>query len=186
VDAVAAGLIGIFFEWRWSPVVVLFGMFCVWVEATVRAPYKQRDEARALLKYRTKPLPNRAKLVEAIAEAKIAVVEYLEFYKGLKVSKQGCYTVDIDSASALDKVQERYKVALESMGKQIIVAGSDYEGLTKPLLSLMQSGKAILDTPTAKLADSILTFKSHLDKSIKQAVANIDILNQQASHKETC
>ena len=187
LDAVVAVVIGGVFGWYWGLVVVLFGMFCVWMGASVRVPYKQRDEARALLKSKTKPRPltNREKLIEAIAEAGIAVVEYVELMEGLEKSRrQSTDVVNVDAIRAIHKRQERYKVALESMEKQIAVAGSDYESLLKPLFLFIQSGEAILNASTSENKGSILNFKFRLDEVIRQAVDNIDELNQQASHKE--
>lgn len=46
LDVVVAGIIGGVFGWYWGLAIVVFGMFCVWIGATVRAPYKQRNQAR--------------------------------------------------------------------------------------------------------------------------------------------
>ncbi len=149
-----------------------------------RAPYKQRNEARALLQSKIKPLPNREKLIEAIAEARIAVVEYVELMDSLENwRRQHPHTVNVDAMGMFDETQKRYKVALESMEKQITVAGSDYSSILEPLYLFIQSS-AIINTSTTENAKTILNFKFRLDKVIRQTVDNIDKLNQQASRKE--
>ncbi len=47
LDAVAAVVIGGLFGWYWGLLVVVFGMICVWMAATISAPVKQRNELRA-------------------------------------------------------------------------------------------------------------------------------------------
>ncbi len=42
-------MIGGVFQWYWGLVVVLFGMFCVWLGATASAPVRQRNEARNMM-----------------------------------------------------------------------------------------------------------------------------------------
>lgn len=49
LDVVGGGVVGLVFEWGWGLGLILFGVFCVWVCATARAPIKQRDEARRLI-----------------------------------------------------------------------------------------------------------------------------------------
>jgi hypothetical protein len=46
LDVVVAVVIGGLFDWYWGLVIVVFGMFCVWLGATASAPYNKRNEAR--------------------------------------------------------------------------------------------------------------------------------------------
>jgi len=50
LDAVVCLVVGTLFEWYWGLGLFLFAMFCVWIVATVRTPYKQRNEAREAVK----------------------------------------------------------------------------------------------------------------------------------------
>ena len=59
LDAVVGVVIGGVFEWYWGLVVVAFGMFCVWLGATVSAPVKQRNEARRILS----EIPSKRKVI---------------------------------------------------------------------------------------------------------------------------
>lgn len=45
-NPVVAIVIGGLFEWYWTLCIILFGMFCVWLKATISAPIKQRNEVR--------------------------------------------------------------------------------------------------------------------------------------------
>jgi len=45
-ELVGGGVIGRIFGWYWGVLLVLFGMFCVWLGATASAPLRQRNEAR--------------------------------------------------------------------------------------------------------------------------------------------
>lgn len=57
LDAVVAAVIAGIFTWHWGLAVVVFSMICVWMGATFRAPYKQRNELRhALEKLSQTPL----------------------------------------------------------------------------------------------------------------------------------
>ena len=55
LDAVVAVVIGGILGWYWGLAIVIFGMFCVWIGATARAPVKQRNEARELIEQQRKP-----------------------------------------------------------------------------------------------------------------------------------
>jgi hypothetical protein len=46
-DALVATVIGNIFAWYWGILLLLVGMFCVWLIETALAPLKQRNEARA-------------------------------------------------------------------------------------------------------------------------------------------
>ncbi len=127
-----------------------------------------------------KPLLNRNELMKSIAEAQIAVVEYLELMDSSENwRKQHPHTVNVDAMGAVSDTQERYKVALKSLEIQIISAGRYYHPKLKPLFLFIQSGGAL-----SKNAKTILNFKFRLDKVIEQAIEDIDNLNQQASRKE--
>ncbi len=89
----------------------------------------------------------------------------------------------MDALGAIDKTQRRYEIALESLEKEIFVAGSDYESLLKPLLLFIQSAAILNASPTENMK-TILTFQSHLEEAAKQIRNKIDELNRQASHKE--
>lgn len=49
-DALGGVIVGGVFEWYWGLALVVFGMICVWMGATARAPVKQRNEARQKIK----------------------------------------------------------------------------------------------------------------------------------------
>lgn len=49
LEAVVAVVVGGIFGWYWGLGIVIFGMVCIWLGATARAPVWQRNEARRLL-----------------------------------------------------------------------------------------------------------------------------------------
>lgn len=49
LDAVVAAIIGGLLGWYWGLFLVLFGMLCVWLGATLSAPIRQRNEARKII-----------------------------------------------------------------------------------------------------------------------------------------
>ncbi len=81
-------------------------------------PYKQRNEARALLKSRkTIPLPNRNKLIEAIAEIKTATIKYIHLLD----------TIHYSTSVKVNQARERYENAREQLESQQLIAGKEYE-----------------------------------------------------------
>ena len=46
LDAIVGGILGGLTMWYWGLAIVIFGMVCVWMGATARAPIAQRNELR--------------------------------------------------------------------------------------------------------------------------------------------
>ncbi|MFC1875588.1 hypothetical protein ACFLY3_05540 [Chloroflexota bacterium] len=165
--------------WVWVILILILVLLAV-AEGSYRLNKKQQKEisdSKERLASQMKPLPNRKELMESIAEAKIAVVEYIKLMEIRE--KTNASPVYIDALNVGDKEQERYKVAIDELEKQITVAGSDYHPILKPLLLFIQSGGVM-----SKSAKTILNFKYRLDKIIEKAIEDIDNLNQQAFRKE--
>jgi hypothetical protein len=152
-----------------------------------RAPYRQRNEARILLAARPKPKPlgNRGDLLRVITEARIATIEFVEIVNGLKEwDRSNPNRVNIEAISAIEVAQHRQKNAYEAMEREILVAGSDYEPILKPLYLFMQSSAILSASPTENKG-TLLTYKSELEKLITETRNRIDELNPQVSHKES-
>jgi hypothetical protein len=153
----------------------------------LRAPYRQRNEARILLAVRLKPKPlsNRGDLLRAITEARIATIEFVEVVNDLKEwVKSNPNRVNVEAMDTINNARQRQNKAYEAMEKEILVAGSDYEPILKPLYLFMQSS-AILNASPTENKGTLLTYKSKLEKVITETRNKIDELNPQVSHKES-
>jgi len=152
-----------------------------------RAPYRQRNEARTLLAERPKPKPltNRDDLLRAIAEARIATIQFVESVENLKKwAKLHPNLVNVEAMTTIDKAQQKQNKAYEAMEKEILVAGSDYEPILKPLYLFMQSS-AILNASPTENQSTILTYKFKLEEIITQTRNKIIELSKPTSHKES-
>ena len=149
---------------------------------TIKEQKESLEKEMVILTSNMKPLANRNKLIESIAETKIAAIEYIELRESWK--KGNTNPVFVDAINAGDREFKRYKEALEAMDKQIMVAGGDYEVRIRPLFLFIQASEAILNASPTENEDTIITFKFYLENWIRQTVESIDRLNQQASHKK--
>lgn len=179
----------------WQVGLITFGVFAIgfliiyaliFLWNLFRTPYRQRNEARTLLAERPKPKPltNRGDLLRAIAEARIATIQFIESVENLKKwAKLHPNLVNVEVMTTIDKAQQKQNKAYEAMEKEILVAGSDYEPILKPLYLFMQSS-AILNASPTENKGTLLTYKSILEKVITETRNKIDELNPQVSHKE--
>lgn len=76
LDAVVAAAIGGVFGWYWGLAIVTFGMICVWIIATARAPVKQRDEARELVEQQRKPSDSEVNDAIRLLEVETLVIKH--------------------------------------------------------------------------------------------------------------
>jgi hypothetical protein len=153
----------------------------------LRAPYRQRNEARILLAERPKPKPltNRDDLLRTIAEARIATIQFVQNVENLKKwTKLHPNLVNVEAMSTIKEAQHRQERAYEAMEKEILVAGSDYEPILKPLYSFMQSS-AILNASPTDNQSTVLTYKFRLEEIITQTRNKIIELSKPTSHKES-
>jgi hypothetical protein len=178
----------------WQVGLITFGVFAIgfliiyaliFLWNLFRAPYHQRNEVRTLLAERPKPKPltNRGDLLRTIAEVRIATIQFVESIENLKKwAKLHPNLVNVEVMTTIDKAQHRQKNAYETMEKEILVAGSDYEPILKPLYLFMQSSAILNESPTENKG-TLLTYKSKLEKVITETRNKIDELNPQVSHK---
>jgi hypothetical protein len=140
-----------------------------------------RTIIRVKIRAESRILTNRDELLRTIAEARIATIEFVESVENLKEhDKQSPNLINTDICAAVDKAQQRQKSALETMEKEILVAGSDYESILKPLYLFMQSSAILNASPTTNQG-TILTYKYKLEEIITQTRNKIDELSQPVS-----
>lgn len=146
----------------------------------------ERDKAKAELSRQSEliPLSNRDELLRVITEARIATVEFIEGISRLKNSEElHPNLVSVEAMNAIEKIQHRQKKAYEAMEKEILVAGSDYEPILKPLYLFMQSSAILNASPTTRQS-TILTYKLKLEEMITQARNKITELSKPTSRSE--
>lgn len=146
----------------------------------------ERDKAKAELSIQPElmPLSNRDELLRVITEARIATIEFVEVVNYSKNwEKSSPNLVNIETIDTIEKAQHRQKNAYEAMEKEILVAGSDYEPILKPLYLFMQSSALLNASPTEQQS-TILTYKFKLEEMITQTRNKITELSKPTPHKE--
>ncbi len=144
----------------------------------ILAPYRQRNEARVLLKAKPKPfiLANREALLRTIAEARMATIGLVQHFEMLnRLGRENPNRIDIKAIGEMEKTQQRFNQACESFEKEILVAGSDYEPILKPLYLFMQTS-AILNASPGNVSNrnTIMVYKSKLEELVNETRNKID------------
>lgn len=130
------------------------------------------------------PLSNRDELLRAITEGRIATIEFVKGVEDLmKWEKLHPNLVNIEAMTTINNAQQRQRKAFDEMEKEILVAGSDYEPILKPLYLFMQTS-AILNASPTENQSTILTYKFKLEEIITQTRNKITELSNPTSHKE--
>ena len=145
-----------------------------------------RDKAKAELSRQPEltPLSNRDELLRTITEAKIATIEFIEAIDRLKKWEElNPNRVNIEAMSTIEKMQHRQKTAYEAMEKEILVAGSAYEPILRPLYLFMQSSAILNASPTVQQS-TILTYKLKLEGIITEVRNKITEPAKPTSYKE--
>lgn len=113
LDAVVCVLLGSVFEWYWGLGLFLFGMSCVWIGATIRAPIVQRNELRASLRAIPGATPDAPKLAHAQLE-----LIYCEYEFG-EANGTPIVSIEVQFASSSINPMRIEAVVLCLAGKQI-------------------------------------------------------------------
>lgn len=146
----------------------------------------ERDKAKAELSRQSEliPLSNRDELLRVITEARIATIEFIEGISQLKKGEElHPNLVNVEVMSTIEKMQHRQKNAYEALEKEILVAGSAYEPILRPLYLFMQSSAILNASPTVQQS-TILTYKLKLERMITEVRNKITELVKPAFYKE--
>lgn len=138
---------------------------------------KQLIEVNAKLnnKLVIQPLQNRSELIKAMAEAKMATIQFIEYE--LAINKTDSQKL---TPSVYDKAQEfinRYQSSLELLEKETLVAGISYETPINVFGLFIYSGVASLNT--SENEDQVNLFKPLLESSLKTTIKQLDDINSQ-------
>ena len=162
----------------------ILGLAVVFLISLFIAPYKQRNEARALLMKRPKPIPlsNRDTLIRNMDEAKTATLEFINVRRQLAVLvNQKPNDIDENKADKILKdSQSKYNEALRLLDCEKLVAGYEYEPLINSLINVMHLVTAFWNS----IVSSEDVFKSILESNIKETIKHIDELSQPTSRNE--
>ncbi len=153
--------------------VVVFALIFTW--NLFRASYKQRDEARALIKSRKPvPLSNRNELIKAIAEIKTATIKYIYLQD----------TRHTRTSAEVIQARERYEKARERLESERLIAGKEYEP-ELIFLDVFTNIQAVLseipdkdfeDEGKGKLRGTKLA--KELERLVDATIKRIDIISQ--------
>lgn len=186
-------MVGRVFEWYWGLAIVIVGMICVWMGATLRAPFKQRNQARALLERELKPIPlqDRDKLIGTIVDVTTIATELIKRKRKLlseiNNAQGGLHPNDKKAKFIVSEINEagvEYYKALAAVNREKQIVGEPYETPINSLLILITIGVGFWYSEITSGSDYYLTYKSILEKNKTETIKMIEKFNQQASHKE--
>ena len=158
----------------------------VFLVSLLFAPYRQRNEARALLERELTPIPlqDRAKLIGTIVDVTTTAIELIKRKRkllgGLKPSDKKAKLI----VSEINDAEVEYNKALVAVNREKQIAGEPYETPIDSFLIPITLGVAFWYSTTPSGSDYLLTFKSMLKRSKAEIIKRIEKLNQQASRKE--
>lgn len=191
-QAVVAPLLGIFVEWWWSIIVVAIGLLCIWIGATERALIKQRNEARALLLAKPKPIPlqNRKELRGAVASVEDTTMQLVNRKNELdKTDPQSPYLAR--AMAIADEAYDRWNEAMSELRRQYLIAGDKYESICVDLTGFIWTQVAIkmrqVKLPEGEkpiVIHDVLRFVGVLAGRVKETLRKIDEISGQALDKE--
>jgi hypothetical protein len=110
----------------------------VYVWNLIRAPYKQRNEARALLlgKSKSVPLQNKTELIRAIGRIRQKSLDLMISQEQLNQDRSP-YSMDSNSISNRDKEYEEFKQAMNDLYSEMLVAGEPFKSTVEKLTTFI-------------------------------------------------
>jgi len=124
----------------------IVGFGIIYLVMLAIAPYKQRNEARALLRAKPKPIPlqNRNELRGAIASVENATIQLVNQQHALDIATaQSAYTVNTKFVASRDKAYAVWNEAMNELRRQYLIAGDRYESVCVELTGFIWSQIAI-------------------------------------------
>lgn len=109
--------------------VAVIGLGVLYLISLVKAPYKQRNEARILLlNKKSIQIPNKSDLRRAIAECKNSAIQYINLQDNTEWwRRESPHIVNVELSSQLNEAKIRYNKALQIFESEKLVAGGDIE-----------------------------------------------------------
>ncbi len=170
--------------------VVGFGI--IYLICLIKAPCRQRDEARALLQAKPKPIPlqNRKELRGAIASVENTTIQLVNKVNELKnADSQNPYLAEL--ATVADEAYDRWNESMNELRRQYLIAGDAYESVCVELTgfiwmqvaAIMEKLKYPEDIKPIVLKD-VLQFVGALGGRVKEALRKIDEISGQAPDKK--
>ena len=158
----------------WVSIGAAIAYGCIFLFNLFRAPYKQRNEALALLQKQpmVPPLTNRTALLEAIAELKSSALNFMNYRVG-------------QATPAFFEANRRYIRSIDELEAQKLVAGNAYKSpindlvilvMLPMLMKLQESG---INNITDKVKMDI-----KLQQQVDYAIRKIDEISGQVPGKE--
>ncbi len=168
--------------------VVGFGI--IYLICLIKAPYRQRDEARVSLqaKPKTVPLQNRKELIEAVATVENTTLQLVNCQNAIDTNST---IINAESYARRDEAYEKWNQSMNELRRQYLVAGDEYEKIAidftgfvgLQIMSKMGQLKYPEDTKPVVLQDT-LKFAGVLASRVKETIRKINELSGQAPYKE--
>lgn len=166
---------------------VLCGVFLL---SLVVAPYKQRDQARTMLRAKAKPilLQNRKELIEAIAIVENTTIQLVNCQNAINTNS---HVINAESYARRDDAYKKWNDSMNELRRQYLVAGDEYESIAidftgfvgLQVMSIMGQLKYPDDVKPIVLQNT-LAFAGALASRVKEAIHKIDELSGQVPYKE--
>ena len=172
---------------------VIVGFGIIYLIYLIKAPYKQRDEARAILQAKPKPisLQNRNELRGAIASVENTTIQLVNKVNEIKnADSQDPYLAVL--ATTADEAYDRWNESMNELRRQYLIAGDAYESVCVELTgfiwmqvaAILEKLKYPEDIKPIVLKD-VLQFVGVLGGRVKEALRKIDEISGQASDKKS-
>ncbi|MFC1905102.1 hypothetical protein ACFLXT_05035 [Chloroflexota bacterium] len=106
------------------------------VVSLIVAPYRQRDEARALLLAKPKPVPlqNKGELIRSISEVRQTSGELLLAQEQLDdLNARSPYIAHVEAMDAKENAKLKFNSAMNKLDAEILLAGKPFESILSKL-----------------------------------------------------
>lgn len=169
---------------------VLVGVFLL---SLVVAPYKQRDQARTMLRAKAKPIPlqNREGLIRAIGAFQQVAVEVAAHQFNLNdYKKRNPNRVNTSMMAVLSQSIHRLNNCRQGLDREVLVAGKIFRQLVLELTSFVDTQMMVRQGGVVRIGGEkpILLnyneFRARLGEIVDETVRHINEVSGQVPHKE--
>jgi len=172
----------------------IVGFAIIYLVFLFLAPYRQRNQARNLLRAKPKPIPlqNRKELIEAIASVENTTIQLINKQHELdKMTAQSPYMISTVAAANKDRAYARWNDSMNELRRQYLVAGDAFEKIAVDFtgfvaIQVMSKMGQIKHSEDIKplVVQDVLRFAGALGVRVKETIRKIDEISGQVPYKE--
>ncbi|MGD0795729.1 MAG: hypothetical protein ABR958_09155 [Dehalococcoidales bacterium] len=168
--------------------IAVIGLVALYLVSLVKAPYKQRNEIRALLmkKPQPRPLQDRDKIIRLLFDIEKLALELIGHKRRLaELCEHNPNDINRQKQlfQIIQKCEAEYATTVKAVEREIRVAGEDYAPAINSLLNVMNLGIAFWNSTTSSGQDYLHAYKYLLEHYAKEIRDKVDEINQQVLDK---